>query len=238
MGSNGNIKTIFKYGLAKFNDDKIIVLNKPSEDSEIIEDNSVLNPINFDQIIKSSNKKYIAYITLSGIRRYSLIKDNISSLALIKELDKETYMWNIFKIYKKHYVDNYIKPKESNDSKKSLSTFFKTLYTNLQPESINLCAQFTHWALNVAGFKFQGKYSAKLYHSEGLLKELGFHEIPKNSELKKGDIAVFVCSGDNILEKILRIRSLLENARQIRKTVVITQYGNRSRVKDDVRTVP
>ena len=192
MNSHQNIKTIFKYGIADFKDNKIIILSSPSDDSEIIEDNSVINPLNFDQIIQSSNKKYISYITLSGIRRYSLIEENNNSLASIKYLDNKTYMWNIFKIYKKNYVDNYIKPTDSNNNKKSLSIFIKTLYTNLQPKGINLCAQFTHWALNVAGFKFQGKPSAKLYHTEGLLKELGFYEIPKNSELKKGDIAVIV----------------------------------------------
>ena len=192
MKSNKNIKPIFKYGIAEFKDNKIVILKEPSDDSEIIEDNSVLNPLNFDQIIKSSNKKYISYITLSGIRRFSLISENNNSLATIKYLDNETYMWNIFKIYKKNYVDNYIKPTDSSDNKKSLSTFIETLYNNLQPKGINLCAQFTHWALNVAGFKFQGKYSAKLYHMEGLLKKLGFYEIDKNSELKKGDIAVIV----------------------------------------------
>ena len=199
MKSNKNIKPIFKYGIAEFKDNKIVILKEPSDDSEIIEVNSVLNPLNFDQIIKSSNKKYISYITLSGIRRYSLISENNNSLATIKYLDNETYMWNIFKIYKKNYVDNYIKPTDSSDNKKSLSAFIETLYNNLQPKGINLCAQFTHWALNVAGFKFQGKYSAKLYHTEGLLKELGFYEINKNSELKKGDIAVLV--DDELVDK-------------------------------------
>ena len=199
MKSNKNIKPIFKYGIAEFKDNKIVILKEPSDDSEIIEDNSVLNRLNFDQIIKSSNKKYISYITLSGIRRFSLISENNNSLATIKYLDNETYMWNIFKIYKKNYVDNYIKPTDSSDNKKSLSAFIETLYNNLQPKGINLCAQFTHWALNVAGFKFQGKYSAKLYHTEGLLKELGFYEITKNSELKKGDIAVLV--DDELVDK-------------------------------------
>ena len=73
-----------------------------------------------------------------------------------------------------------------------MSTFLKTLEINIQPEALGLCAQFVHWGLNVAGFKFQGKYSAKLYYLEGLLKELGFREIPYNSELIKGDIAVIV----------------------------------------------
>ena len=199
MESNSNIEISFKYGIADFKDSKIIILTEPSDNSDIIEDPSVKNPLNFDQIINNSNKKYISYITISGIRRYSLIEENNNSLASIKLLDTKTYMWNIFKIYKKNYVDNYIKPTDSSDNKKSLSAFIETLYNNLQPKGINLCAQFTHWALNVAGFKFQGKYSAKLYHTEGLLKELGFYEINKNSELKKGDIAVLV--DDELVDK-------------------------------------
>ena len=94
-------------------------------------------------------------------------------------------MWNIFKIYKYHYIDHYIEPEKSTNNKKSLSTFIKTLETNLQPKSLNLCAQFTHWGLNVAGFKFKGKYSAKSYHSEGLLKEIGFKEIPQKFRIKE-----------------------------------------------------
>ena len=94
-------------------------------------------------------------------------------------------------VYKYHYIDNYVKP-ENEVNKKSLSAFLKTLENNIQPKPLCLCAQFVHWGLNVAGFKFQGKYSAKLYHLEGLLKELGFQEIPYNSELIKGDIAVIV----------------------------------------------
>ena len=105
-------------------------------------------------------------------------------------MNKETYKWCIFGLYKNHYIDNYIKPKET-EYKKSLSTFIDTLHINMQPEALGLCAQFVHWALNVAGFKFQGKFSAKLYHLEGLLNELGFHEIPHNSEFKRGDIIVF-----------------------------------------------
>ena len=191
MKSNEKTNKIFKYGLADFQNNKIIILNEPSDEANIIEDNTVINPINFDQIIESNNKKYISYITLSGIRRYSLIKDDTNIKALITTLDADTYKWNIFKIYKKNYVDTYVKPKEISN-KKSLSTCINTLYINLQPKALGLCAQFVHWALNVAGFKFQGKYSAKLYHLEGLLKDLGFEEIDKNSELKRGDIIVIV----------------------------------------------
>ena len=179
------------YGLADFEDNKIVVLNKPSDEADIIEDNTVNNPINFDQIIEYNNKIYISYITLSGIRRYSLIKDDNIIKASIKELDKETYKWNIFGIYKKNYIDTYTKPKELTN-KKSLSTCINTLHINFQHEPLCLCAQFVHWALNVAGFKFQGKYSAKLYHLEGLLKDLEFEEIDRNSKLKKGDIIVIV----------------------------------------------
>lgn len=180
------------YGIATFIDNKVIILKDYSDDSEIIEDNTVSNEIYFDKLISYSNKIYISYITLSGIRRYSLIKDNDNIKAKIKKLEREKYKWDIFKIYKYHYIDNYIKPNNETNNKKSLSTFIKTLEINIQPKPLGLCAQFIHYGLNVAGFKFQGKFSAKLYHLEGLLKELGFREIPYNSELKKGDIAVVV----------------------------------------------
>lgn len=195
MEPNEKLQKKFKYGKADFGNNKIIILNQPSDNSDIIEDNSVINPLNFDQIIESSNKKYISYITLSGIRRYSLISDgNNKIINSIEDLDSETYKWNIFKIYKNHYIDNYTPPKEILNNKKSLSKFINTLYINLQPKALGLCAQFIHWALNVAGFKFKGKYNAKLYHLEGLMKELGFEEINKNEngELKKGDIVVIV----------------------------------------------
>ena len=182
------------YGIADFKDNKIIVLKEPSKNSDVIEDKCVLNPINFDKLIRNfdTNNIYISYITISGIRRYSLIKDINKKLALIKKLDKVTYMWNIFKIYKNHYIDHYTNSDDDNgnNNKKSLSIFFNTLETNIQPNPISLCAQFVHWGLNVAGFKFQGKKFAKLYHLEGLLKEIGFHEIDRDSELKRGDIAV------------------------------------------------
>ena len=186
------------YGIAIFNDNKIIVLKAPSENSDIVEDNSVVNPVFFDKIIKFPNKEYISYITISGIRRYSLLSDNMVCKAIFKSMNKETYKWCIFGIYKNHYIDNYIKPEEKTN-KKSLSIFIDTLNINAQLEPLGLCAQFVHWALNVAGFNFKGKFSAKLYHLEGLLKELGFHEIPRNSELKKGDIIVIVI--DELINK-------------------------------------
>ena len=189
--SNNKIKKTVMYGIANFKDNEIIVLKEPSDNSEIIEDKSVINPIYFDQIIKYSNQKYISYITISGIRRYSILMDNFEIKADYKFIDRDTYKWGIFKVYKKHYIDDYIKPEEKSN-KKSLSTFINTLHINVQPKGICLCAQFVHWALNVAGFQFQGKFSAKLYHLEGLLNELGFHEIPRNSELKMGDIIVIV----------------------------------------------
>ena len=184
-----NIKVI--YGVANFNK-KVIVLIDASDNSEIIEDSSVSQKIYFDKIIDHINKEYISYITISGIRRYSLIRDNEDIKAEIQYLSRNQYKWDIFKIYKNHYIDNYIKPKDDTNNKPSLSKFIKTLKINMQPKPLGLCAQFVHWALNAAGLKFQGKYSAKLYHEEGLLKELGFHEIAYDSNLLKGDIAVVV----------------------------------------------
>jgi hypothetical protein len=189
--NNEEINISWIYGSAYFNKDLMIILKEPSEDSNINEDKSVSNPIYFDQIIDNSEKQYISYITLSGIRRYSLIKDEGGMKASIQYLDKNDYKWKIFKIYKNHYIDNYINSSNNNNNK-SLSLFLQTLETNIQPKPLGLCAQFVHWGLNVAGFYFQGKYSAKLYHLENLLKKLGFCEIPNNSILKRGDIAVIV----------------------------------------------
>ena len=196
--SNISKSIITYYGIAIFNDNKIIVLKTPAENSEIIEDNSVINPVFFDRIIEFPNIKYISYIAISGRRRYSLLEDNMTCKAIFNHMIKETYKWCIFGLYKNHYIDNYIEPEEK-ENKKSLSIFIDTLHTNLQPKPFGLCAQFVHWALNVSGFNFKGKSSAKLYHSEGLLKELGFHEIPQNSELKKGDIIVIV--NDELINK-------------------------------------
>ena len=198
INEDEDLNIFWFYGAANFNGNKIIILKEPSENSDIIEDNTVSNPIYFDQIIIVSDKRYISYITLSGIRRYSLIDGEEGNKESIQSLDKNDYMWKIFRIYKYNYIDHYIKPESNDNNKKSLSIFFKTLEKNVQPKALCLCAQFIHWGLNVAGFHFQGKYSAKLYHLEGLLKELGFYTIPNNSELKKGDIVVVV---DTKLEK-------------------------------------
>ena len=73
----------WNYGSANFNDNKIIVLKEPSDNSFTIEDNSVSNPIYFDQIIIISDKRYISYITISGKRRYSLIEDKESIIIII-----------------------------------------------------------------------------------------------------------------------------------------------------------
>ena len=95
---NQEIKIRVTYGIATFIDNKVIVLKDFSDNSEIIEDNTVSNNIYFDKLISFSNKQYISYITLSGIRRYSLIKDNGNNKAIIKLLDKDEYKWKIFYI--------------------------------------------------------------------------------------------------------------------------------------------
>ena len=114
--TNQNI--IWIYGIADFHDNKITVLKEAVDNSEIIEDSSVKNPINFDQIINGLNKNYISYITISGVRRYSLIEKNDNLNPTIKFLPKNEYMWNIFKIYKYHYIDNYINPNPEINNKK------------------------------------------------------------------------------------------------------------------------
>ena len=185
----------YSYGQANITDNKIIILSSPSETSEIITDNTVSNPIDFDQIIidKKNNNKYISFISISGIRRYILIESNNISKASINYLNPEKHRDNIFAKYQEYYINNYTPEKiSSQNTKKSLSFFINNLKNNLQPEALSLCAQFVHWSLNATGFHFQGKYSAKLWYMEGLINQIGFHEIPNDSKLKVGDIMLIV----------------------------------------------
>ena len=190
-GKNGHIEYI--YGLAHFPKNNIQILEFPTKRSKIIEDNSINNKIYFDQIIINENAIFISFISLSGIRRYCIIKDKNNKIdVIIKKIPPREYMRNIFKEYKYHYIDHYDNSITKKNTKKSLKLFIDALHVNCQSESIWLCAQFVHWALNASGFHFQGKFSAKLYHLEGKLKELGFYLIKNDDQLKEGDIAVLI----------------------------------------------
>ena len=54
--NNETKKVITYYGIAIFNDIKIIILKTPSDNSDSIEDNSVVNPLFFDKLIISQKK--------------------------------------------------------------------------------------------------------------------------------------------------------------------------------------
>jgi len=56
-------------------------------------------------------------------------------------------------------------------------------------KSISKCAAYVADALQKAGFSFKRQGSAYMYHTNGILKGIGFKEISKQTP-KKGDIAV------------------------------------------------
>ena len=179
------------YGVAQFTTNNFTILEFPTKNSEIIKDNSISNKIYFDQLIFNEEAIFISFISLSGIRRYCIIKDKNNKIdVIINKLPPKEYMRNIFKEYKYYYLDHYDYNITKTNKKKNLNLFIDTLHVNCQPKPICLCAQFVHWALNASGFHFQGKFSAKLYHLEGKLKELGFYLVKNIKQLKEGDIAV------------------------------------------------
>ena len=64
------------------------------------------------------------------------------------------------------------------------------LITNAKSESTRKCAKYVADALEIGGFKFTRQKSAYMYHSNGILKTIGFSEIEKPSSFQKGDITV------------------------------------------------
>jgi len=63
-----------------------------------------------------------------------------------------------------------------------------------KPSSTGWCARYVADSLENAGFSFTRQGSACLYHSNGILKGMGFTEISKPKKLKKGDVAVHECN--------------------------------------------
>ena len=64
------------------------------------------------------------------------------------------------------------------------------LITNTKSESTRQCAKYVADALEKGGFKFTRQKSAYMYHSNGILKTIGFSEIDNPSSHQKGDITV------------------------------------------------
>ena len=56
--------------------------------------------------------------------------------------------------------------------------------------SKDLCARFVANALEYGGFKFQRQNAAYMYHSNGILKGIGYNEISKPNSFQVGDITV------------------------------------------------
>jgi len=61
-------------------------------------------------------------------------------------------------------------------------------------KSQNLSAEYIANALKSAGFSFTIQESACFYHTKGILKGMGFANISKPKNLRKGDIAVHGCN--------------------------------------------
>lgn len=77
-------------------------------------------------------------------------------------------------------------------------TFSQNIYNaaeyitkNSHKKSKQACAKYVANALIYGGgFKFERQGSAYMYHSKGILKQIGYYEIPKPSTFKIGDITV------------------------------------------------
>jgi len=64
------------------------------------------------------------------------------------------------------------------------------LIANAYKKSKNICAKFVADALEHGGFSFERQGSAYMYHSNGILKKIGYNEISKPSSFQVGDITV------------------------------------------------
>ena len=64
------------------------------------------------------------------------------------------------------------------------------LISHANAKSTGWCARYVANALQAGGFSFQRQGSAYLYHTNGVLKGMGYREIRKPSSFRKGDITV------------------------------------------------
>lgn len=64
------------------------------------------------------------------------------------------------------------------------------LKAHAKPRSINLCARFVANALYAGGFRFPRQGSAYMYHTNGVLRNIGYREINRPNFFMKGDITV------------------------------------------------
>ena len=66
----------------------------------------------------------------------------------------------------------------------------KYLESHAKPYSVHLYAGYVAAALHAGGFKFTNQDAAYQYRTNGILKSIGYREIPKPSSFKKGDITI------------------------------------------------
>ena len=66
----------------------------------------------------------------------------------------------------------------------------KYLVSHAKPHSVHLCAGYVAAALHAGGFKFKNQGAAYQYRTNGILKSIGYREIPKPKSFKKGDITI------------------------------------------------
>ena len=64
------------------------------------------------------------------------------------------------------------------------------LINKCESETKGLCAQYVANALVAGGFSFPRQGSAYMYHTNGILKKIGYREIGRPSSFQKGDITV------------------------------------------------
>ena len=63
------------------------------------------------------------------------------------------------------------------------------LVSHAHKKSKHMCAAYVAAALKAGGFKFTNQASAYMYHSNGIMKKIGFKQIPRGKP-KKGDVYV------------------------------------------------
>ena len=66
----------------------------------------------------------------------------------------------------------------------------KHLVANAASSSKGWCAKYVANALEKGGFVFQRQGSAYMYHTNGIMRKMGYNEISKPSYFQKGDITV------------------------------------------------
>ena len=64
------------------------------------------------------------------------------------------------------------------------------LVTHAQDQSTGKCAKYVANALEAGGFRFQRQGYAYQYHTNGILRGMGYREIGKQGSYNKGDITV------------------------------------------------